>query len=334
MENFEFQTITLSNVQYNSFKKYNFKYVKSINGFELIDYNDMYNPFEIPDLYNRFANLDSDSIDEISEFIRKYGNIGVIDSRTETYFEKLTFWKEEIKKMRQAILLSEIYECENVKSKLLNLENEFLILQGTYLYEILTFNNPSLDKRLLENIDVFNLRLSCLLDLQKVLETNIGQINFIPFIDLDKDMKPCFKAKIAFPSLLSIMYWQLYMRFYENNRYFICVGCNNKFSWYNHKKNYLCDKCYEQEKYEIRMNNPKKKAHTEFLNRTIYYVSDKKSSCHYISRKDKEKLRLLREKIKDMSLEVQDEMNEENYFKWLREQESKFMQEVEKYKRV
>lgn len=354
-------TITLSNVKYASFKRHKFELVKGKydfkDGFISVckDYIE-YQPFDIPDLYIKFAKLNPNNKEEILNFINNYGNIGIYDENSNSYFEKWRYWREEIIKMKQCLILLKLYNRQNIKysfEKLHKKEKE--ILKDTALYEYLKEDSIPLcifsisDKKCSNcgeckdfpekysppseeevfNQKNFDLRYSCLLDLQGFVKGNIGKISFSPLIDIDVDGKPCLKASIEFPSLLSIMYWQLYLSFFENERFFTCEGCNRVLPWSKNKKNYLCYKCYERTKYNQRSNKTKTNKHDSFGRKTRYYISNQ---YHFASKDSKNKLKILREQIMENSRYKKEKLNKDAYLKWLNKQENLFMKQVEKYR--
>lgn len=344
------QTITLSDVKHVRFKKRNFRLVENEYAFKdcFEEINDMYTeyePFKIENLYNHFAQINPNNKYEMLDFINKYGHIGNYDKKRDVskkYTENCYFgknnWKDKILEMKQTLLFLDIFNSENISYVIKMKEEELVPFTNSHIYG-LWFNSDwrTIYDNNIKSNDTNNLlyieeqiRFAVLSDLKTSIGDNIGTIDFIPLIDVDKDGRPIIKSTISFPSLLSIMYWQLYMKFIENKKHFVCEGCNQTFSWYNHKKNYLCNKCYEHYKYRDRTNKTMKSEHDKFGRRTLYYID--KSRYPYLNEENRLKLQELRSKIMEHSNNKRKKLNEKEYLKWLEEQEKAYMEEVRKYK--
>ncbi len=346
-ENIETNAMTLSsNIKDITFKKRNFNliyneniykaYIEEINN----DYT-IYKPFDIPDLYEQFSKLNISDIKEMQNFINKYGNIGVYEDNkrpiNEKYIEKCSDWRSKILEMKLCILALYIYNSENIGYTIKAKENELKFYKNSFLYkswfdEYKTF----FENQCSTNNDIANqLKMACLSDIQNAFRSNIGKIKFSPMIDVNKNdsYNPILKANIEFPSLLAIMYWQLYLKFIENKKHFVCEGCNQTLDWYNNKENFFCTSCYDKHKYKKSMENNKVKAHRKFMNKSGYYTGNNNVSCLYIDPESRKKLIALRERIKDESLENQRFMIESEYLKWIEKKDKYFMSKVENIKR-
>lgn len=343
MDDDRLQTITLSDIKHVRFNKRNFKFNEHTNCFEVINGEfTTYEPFKIHNLYEQFSKINPNDKNEILEFINKYGNVGNYDDEkrdiSKVYSESYSYWRDKILEMKYSLLLLKIFNSENISYVVKINEEELSTSKNSFIYRlwfesdwrILYENNINTnDTKNLLHIDE-QLKYACLSDLQSSIRGNIGKIDFIPIIDLNKEGEPCIRSTINFPSLLSIMYWQLYMKFIENKKHFVCEGCNQTFSWYNHKKNYLCNKCYEHYKYRDRTNKTMKSEHDKFGRRTLYYID--KSRYPYLNEENRLKLQELRSKIMEHSNNKRKKLNEKEYLKWLEEQEKAYMEEVRKYK--
>lgn len=359
--------VSFSQVRYPDIKKriFEFKpnenlalsYFMEIRG----DYADEYNPFTIKDLYRQFANINEARIDEILRFIKQFGHIGVYDDKAKPYAEKYIYWCQEINQMRKAVLLSELYSSVNIQLTIRAKENQIKKLEKGLLFEYLRSDKKNHGKCCLSTRDIectncgqcealiksmpqiseeektkqeaYDLRIACLFDLQEIFKSKIGQMSFTPYIDVDGNNKPRFISDLSFDSLISVMYWQLYMDFFENERFFTCEKCFGLFPYSSKKTSFICERCLGQKKSKERLNNPKKYAHDKFFRKTLYYVTDSGvSQCWAIDEEQRETLKILRDKLKENSLHKMKTMGEKGYFKWLKEQEDLFMRKVNKLK--
>ncbi len=349
-----FPVISFSQVRYRNVRKRNFEFIpgESVTSSYFVETEDShideYNPFTDKDLYKQFANINETDINEILRFIKQYGHIGEYNGHVKPYIEKYTYWCQEINQMRRTVFLSELYSSVNIQLTIKINENKIKELEKGTLYRFLKNNKRNYNKYCLSMRDVkctnddqrkkikqeaYDLHIACLFDLQEIFKFKIGQISFTPFIDVDDNNKPRFLSDLLFDSLISAMYWQLYMDFFENKRFFTCEKCFKLFPYNNMKDSFICEECLRRKKYEKRSNKPKKYAHDKFFRKTLYYVpSSGISKCWSINEEQKEELEILRDKLMENSLCKMKTMDKNAYLKWLGKQDDHFMGKVKEYK--
>lgn len=323
-------SITFSNLEYFYFRKYLFNYIE-IDGegaFESVedDYIE-YKPWEIEDLYKRFASLNPDNTAELIDFIQEYGNIGNYHRLNGKYIEYKSLWVTEILRFKQLVLLSDLYKTENINYsiELLDIKNNYL-LKTTKLYDFIKdFGFKHIDK-----IDSYDLKISCLTDIQELLNPNIRNLSFVPLIGVDQEGDPFMIARIEIPNLLAFMYWQFYSNVFSKEKYFVCAKCGETFPWVNHRKNYICPKCFDKERYKVEKDTPKNIGIKNFMNATSYYTSTSKHSCQYIKDNDKEFLSEARDAIKEEAEEKKNTMSDEKFTEWINKRKKIFIDNAKK----
>ena len=324
-------TINFSHVEYARFRKMDFKYIpgkSQFSGyFESVGAEkEEYNPFDIVDLYERFAKLNESNPADILGFINKFGPIKLnqYDGRPVRYIEEYKDWFDEIRQMRKAVLMKDLYLSKNILFTAEVKRNELEEFKDSMIYRYLNESLIKADNKETREQNEYDLKIACLSELQWIFNDHnhyhLNGISFTPFVDVGADGNPRFISELNFKSLLSAMYWQLYLVFFESEPVFTCESCKRTDYWGKKSRSFLCDKCQKKKKYENRLNDPKLKAHDSFFRKISYHSSRKLSSLESELRKES----LWRAKTKDIS--------EEDYLNWLKEQEREFMTKVEEYK--
>lgn len=319
--------INFNQVQYVYFRKMGFEYVpgkyppydcffQAISGAEYEEYN----PFEITDLYERFSNLDETNPKRLLEFINEYGPIKINLDKCPPmpYTEHIKDWRDEIRQMRKAVLMKKLYLSKNIILTAKTLKNKLKEFKDDdtcqYLIETVTETN-----KIMQEQKEYDFKMACLLKIQQIFNepNHLGEISLAPYLDVRADNTPCFVSILKFKSLLSVMYWQLYLLFFENKPVFTCENCKGPFEWKEKDKIFLCEECQKKNKYKKRSADPKLKAHDQFARRIAYHARGKEAWS-------------LREEIMKESLKKakNKKIPEKEYKNWLSEQNDIFMAKI------
>jgi hypothetical protein len=343
-------TVNFSQVKYAYFRKLEFVYVPGkyphLDCFraEKLEYEE-YNPFEITDLYERFANLDESNPESILGFINEHGPIkwNLESCPQLPYTERIEDWRHEIRQMRKAICMKDLYLSENIITTAEAWRDRLERFKECSVYQYLAGIKNNINKCVFsikeaectdcgecKNVKKaskkemlkqtgYDLKIASLIELQQIFNhsNSLGEVSLGPYIDINADDSPCFVSALKFKTLLSAMYWQLYLVFFERKPIFICESCKGKFEWGKKNKIFLCEECQNKSKYRKRAANPKLRAHDQFARRTAYHANGKEAWS-------------LREKIMKESLQKakNEQIPEKEYKKWLGEQNDIFMAEI------